>query len=96
MDTGNLFLVSAEDSVLAPEKGATANLVCLRWFEHRNRLLERHGFQGASAYPSKARFRFEDWRVGDVRYAADISVGIAGTKGKFTTFALDAGTPALL
>ena len=96
MGMGNWFWVPADDSVLVLDAGPTANLVCFRWLEHRNRLLEQHGFQRASAYPSKARFRFGYGLVGGVRYAADIPAGIAGNKGKLTAFALGADALALL
>ena len=80
----------------ALDSGATANLVCFRWPEHHNRLLERRGMQRVYVYQSKARFCFGDGRVGAVRRAADILVGVAGNTGKFTAFVLDAGIPALL
>merc|ERR1712052_65500 len=47
-------------------------------------------------YPSAARFKFGDGRIGEVQYAANISVGIAGCKGTFTAFVMDAEVPALL
>ena len=47
-------------------------------------------------YPSAARFKFGDGRIGEVQYAANISVGIAGRKGTFTAFVMDAEIPALL
>ena len=95
LDAGRLFLVSEEDSVLVLDSGFTANLVCFRWLEHRNRLLEEKGCQKASPDPSAARVRFGDGRLGEVRRAADILVGIAGKKGIFAAFASDAGAPAL-
>ena len=42
-DLGNLFLVSAEDSVVALDTGATANLVCFSCLAHRKRILARRG-----------------------------------------------------
>ena len=47
-------------------------------------------------YPSAARFQFGDGRIGEVQYAANVTVGIAGRKGTFTAFAMDAEIPALL
>ena len=47
-------------------------------------------------YPSAARFKFGDGRIGEVQYAANITVGIAGRKGAFTAFVMDAEIPALL
>ena len=40
--------------------------------------------------------QFGDGRIGEVRYAADIVVGIAGRRGAFTAFVMDAEIPALL
>ena len=50
----------------------------------------------AVPYPSSARFKFGDGRIGEVNREADIKVGIAGHKGAFTAFALDAEIPSLL
>ena len=50
----------------------------------------------AVPYPSNARFKFGDGRIGEVKHAADIKVGIAGRKGAFTAFVLDADIPASL
>ena len=75
---------------------ASANLVCFRWLESQNRLPEEHGFQRVSTYPSKARFRSGDGRVGEVRHASDIPAGVAGNTGKFAAFALDADITAPL
>ena len=48
-----------------------------------------------STYPAGARFKFGDGRLGGVRLAADLPLVIAGTKGEFTAFALEADIPAL-
>ena len=71
MDMGNLFLVSSEDKVVVLDSGAAANLGSFRRLERRNSLLEQHGSQRASAFPSKARRRSVDGRVGDVRCAVE-------------------------
>ena len=80
--------------VVVPDTGATANFVCFRWLEHQNQLLESYGYQRVSTDPPKARFRFGDGRLGEVRLAADIPVGLAGEKRKFAAFARDAAIPA--
>ena len=72
----------------ALEIGATANLLRFSWLARHNRILERRGVRRVTTYPSWARFRFGGWRLGAVRHAADIPVGIAGNKGMFTAFAL--------
>ena len=84
------------DSVVVLDTGATANLVCFRWLGHHNTLLEQQGLPRVPTYPAQARFKFGDGRTGDVCFAADITVGIAGAKGTFTAFVLDADIPALL
>ena len=89
-------MVSREDSVVVLDTGATANLVCFSWLAHHNRILERRGIPRVSTYPSKARFRFANGRLGDVRQAADIPLGVAGAQVKFTAFAPDADIPTLL
>ena len=85
-----------DDSVVVLDTGATANLVCFRWLSHHNSLLEQQGLPRVLTYPAQARFKFGDGRTGNVCFAADITVGIAGAKGAFTAFALDADIPALL
>ena len=42
------------------------------------------------------KFRSGDGRLGEVRQAAGIPVGIAGNRGRFTAFALGADISALL
>ena len=54
------------------------------------------GSPDANPNPTIARFKFGDGRVGEVRYAADIKVGIAERGGAFTAFVLVADIPALL
>ena len=41
VDAGDLFMVSQDDSVVALETGATANLACFSWLANHNRILER-------------------------------------------------------
>ena len=78
------------------DTGATATLVCFRRPQNHNRPLEKNGRQEVSTYPSSARFRSGVGRLGEVRHAAGIPVGIAGRKGKFTAFMPDPNIPALL
>ena len=54
------------------------------------------GFPKVNPHPAFAPLKFGDWRVGEVKYAADIKVGVAARRGAFTTFVLDADIPALL
>ena len=56
----------------------------------------KKGITKEAPYPSSARFKFGGGRVGGVKRAVDIKVGIAGRQGAFTAFALDAEIPALL
>ena len=73
-----------------------ANLVCFRWLERHNRLPEEEGGPEVSTYPSSALLRSGDGRLNEVRHAAHIPPSIAGNKGKFAAFVLDADIPALL
>ena len=50
----------------------------------------------AQAYPARARFQSGNGRLGEVRSAADIPVGVAGGRGKVAAFLLETGIPALL
>ena len=43
-----------------------------------------------------ARFRVGSGRLGEVRHAAGIPVGVAGNTGKFAAFMLDSDIPAPL
>ena len=89
-------MVSQGESAVELNTGATDILVCFRWLARRNRLFEKCGIQRAPTYPSTARFRFGDGRLGEVRHAVDILAGVAGKKGNFTAFVLEADIPALL
>ena len=89
-------MVSRASSVVVLDTGATANLVCRAWVANHNLSLGRLGMEKVHLYPSAARFKFGDGRIGEVQYAANISVGIAGRKGASTAFAMDAEIPALL
>ena len=89
-------MVSQEDSAVVLDTGARANLVRFSWLQRHNRILERRGIPRVTTYPSQARFRFVYGRLGEVRYAADIPVGIAGNTGMFTASVLEADIPALL
>ena len=72
------------------DAGATANLVC-----RREELLANKGLPAVTTHPAHATFKFGDGRTGEVRHAADITVGVAGVKGKFAAFVLDSDIPAL-
>ena len=95
-DVDGFFLVADSDSTMVLGTGATANLVCFCWLRPRNRILQRRGSQKVSTYPSSARFRFGNGRLGEVRRPADISAGIPVRKGEITVFVLDADIPTLL
>ena len=96
LDAGRLSLASDSDSAAVPDMGATANLARRRRLEHHNRTLGQKGYRKVSPYPSSARLRFGDGRLSEVRQAADISVGIAGSKANFNALVLDTDIPALL
>ena len=96
LDMVGLIMVSKGDSVVVSDARATPNMACFRWLEHHHRLLERSGPQKASTNRSDARSRFGDGLPGEVRHAACIPAGVAGSKGMFIAFVLDADIPALL
>ena len=96
LDAGGLFSVSGSDSVVVLDTSHTANLARCRSLEHHNRILQRKGYLRVTTRPASARFRFGDGRPGGVRRAAEIPVGIAGSKGGFTSFAPHADILALL
>ena len=54
------------------------------------------GFAKVNLYPTSARLKFGDRRIGEAKYAADIKVGTAGRGGAFATLVRDADIPALL
>ena len=84
--------MSEEGEVL--DAGAAASLARFRWLDNRSQLLEKHAFSHVLTHPACARFKFGGGRLGEVRSAADITVGNAGCKETSTVFALDAGVPA--
>ena len=58
--------------------GATASLACFKWLERHNSLPKKFGIPTAEAYPASARFKIGNGRVAKIRFAADVSVGVAG------------------
>ena len=62
---------------------------------HRNESLGRRGATRAETYPACARFAFGEGPLGQVLCAADSPLEIEGNRGQFTTFALEAESPAL-
>ena len=96
MDTGGLFLLAESAIVAVLRAGSAANLFCFRILGRHNRILRREGLSRVSTYPASARLKFGDGRLLEVRHAAYIPVGIAGNKGMFSAFALEADIPAVL
>ena len=94
MDFGGLFVLTESGSVAFSAAGATANLVFPGCLGRHRRILKRRGRPRVSTYPTSARFRFGDGRVGDVRHSADIAGGFAGNEGESAAFALEADMPA--
>ena len=95
-DAGDVSMVSRGDSVVALDTGATAKLLCSSWLARHSRILERRWSPRVTTCPSQTRFRFGDGRLGVVRHAADIPLGIVGNEGALTASALDGYSPALL
>ena len=96
LEIGGQFFRAQGDSVIVLDTEGTANLVCVPWLGKHNSYLQRMGFPLTNAYPSTARFKYGDGRVGEVRYAAEIKVGIAGRRASVTALVMDADILALL
>ena len=77
------------------DTGTAANLACSQWLNRNNSMLGKMGPPRVPTYPAQERFKFGEGRMGDVRFAADKTRGIAGAKGNSTAFVLDADIPAL-
>ena len=88
--------VMGADSVVALYTGAAEHLGCFNWLGRRNSVPERRGVPRAETSPACARIKFGDGGLHKARRAADIHVGIAGGRRKFTACAQEADTPALL
>ena len=52
LDVGCQLICMRNDSVVALDAGATANLVCFRWLHHHNALLEQRGVSRIPTYPA--------------------------------------------
>lgn len=78
------------------DSGATANSARFKWLGSRASVLKEFGVPRAQAYPAGAKYKFGNGRLGEVRNATDIPVGIAGGRGKVTASLKDPGVLALL
>ena len=79
---GRLFRVR-EASALILYTEATAKLTRFRWLGNHISLPAQRGMPRANTYQAKARLKFGDGRMAEVRHAADVTVGIAGNKAPF-------------
>ena len=93
---GGQFAVSRPDSVVVLDSGAAAKSVCFKRLDNHNLLFRKFGLPEVLPYSATARSKFGDGRMGEVKHAADIMVGIAGCKGALAGFAPDADIPAFL
>ena len=84
VDAMDAFMVPQENSTVALDTGATGKPVCVSRMARCNRVSERHGIPRVTTYPSQARIRFGDGRLGEVRRFADMPAWIAGNEGAFT------------
>ena len=89
-------MLAESDSIAVSDTGAGPNLVCFSLLQPHNRILRREESPRVSTQLASARFRSGDGGLGEGRRAADTPVGIAGNKGEFAAFALEADIPALL
>ena len=95
MDGGDIFSVSREDCVVLFDMGATANLARFSRQAHHNRILGKYAIPRVATYPARARFLFGAGRLGEVRHATDVPVGVARNRSMLTAFVLAADIPAL-
>ena len=91
---GGQLIRARADSVVILDTWATANLARFQRLNHHNSISEKAGHPRVSTHPTRARFKFGDGRMGAVRLAVDITAGIAGARGNFAAFDLDAAIPA--
>ena len=82
--------------MVALDTGATANLVSFERLENHKSIVGKRGLRRKSSHTASARFKFGDGRRGEVRYAAEITVGTAACKDTLAAFASLADIPALL
>ena len=92
-DLGGVPMASKVECVAVLDTGATANLVRLKWLANHKSHLQKTGLPKVNTYPAAARIKFGDGRIGEVRPAADIQVGIAGRKSTCSAFVLEAAFP---
>ena len=88
-DLGGQFLRIDAAFVAVLNASAAPNLARFRRVGHRNEYSEREENPRVTAYAACARYKFGDGRLGEVRRAADISAGIAGSRGKFAPSATE-------
>ena len=93
-DSGGRYLCIGEDSAVVLGTGAAANSASSKWPKNHNSFLKKQGLPRLSSYPSSARFKFGDGRLGEVGPAAGITAGIAGCMGTLTAGVLEAEIPA--
>ena len=91
---GSQLICIEEDSVVVSDTGATASLVLSRWLADRDLLLGKCGLPRDDTCPALSRFKFGGGRMRDVRFAADITAGVAGSNGDLTSSVLRADIPA--
>ena len=96
LEIGGQLVCVRDDSVVALDTGATTNFVRLKRLDNRDSYEQKMRPPKVIPLPTRARSIFGDGRVGEVRYAADIKVGIAGCRGTFTALVFKAEIPALL
>ena len=80
------LLVSTDDSELALDKRATANLARFKWLQRGNNLMAKYVMPAAEVHPASASFKFRHGRLGQNQFAADVPAAIAGRRGLRTTW----------
>ena len=90
LELGGQFTPMGADVAAFPDTASDGNLARYTWPGRRKNISERRGMSRAETYHACAPFKFADGRLGKVRCAPDISVGIACSRGRYTASELEA------
>ena len=93
---GGQFFVTDADSFVVSDTRDAANPLRFKWSRRHNEISGSWGLPRTESYPTCARLKFRGGRLGDVRCAADIPVGYAGNRGRFTASVREAALPAFV
>ena len=89
------FSVRGDESVVALDTGAAANLACFQRPHRRNASMARLRIPSARPHPAREKFKFGNYRMEEVQFAADIPAVLAGRLGTIAAFLAGADIPVL-